>query len=125
MSTLLVVLVAAVIAVVLIRRLTDERIACTSCLRVVSKRRMTVLADGRLICKACLNTVISSTLQRATAKLPGAQDGDAFALEPGDRRIGDQCALCGQKFQPLDPVCAWGDGLSHLVCTQLARRVAR
>jgi hypothetical protein len=125
MSTLLVVLVAAVIAVVLIRRLTEERIACNSCLRVASKRGMTALADGRLICKGCLNRVISSTLQGAIAKLPGAQDEGAFALEPGDTRIGEECALCSQKLRALDPVCAWSDGLSHLVCTQLARRLAR
>jgi hypothetical protein len=74
MSTLLVVLVAAVIAVVLIRRLTEERIACNSCLRVVGKRRMMVLADGRLICKECLNNTISTVMQSAVGNLAGVRD---------------------------------------------------
>ena len=74
MSALLVVLVAVVIAVVLIRRLGDERIACNSCLRVGSKRRMTVLADGRLICKECLNNTISTVIQGAVANLAGVRD---------------------------------------------------
>jgi hypothetical protein len=71
MSTLLVVLVGVVIAVVLIRRLSEERIACNSCLRVVSKRRMTVLADGRLICRECLNNTISTVMQSAVGNLAG------------------------------------------------------
>jgi CheY-like chemotaxis protein len=122
MSTVLAVLVI-LLAFLVIRRLAEERIACNSCLVVVSKRRVTTLADGRLICRECLNKVISSTLQGAISQLPGAQDEGAFALEPNDSRIGEECALCSQMLQPLDPVCAWGDGLSHLVCTQLARRL--
>src|SRR5258708_17171483 len=109
MSTLLVVLVAAVMAVVLIRRLTEARIACNSCLRVVSKRRMTVLADGRLICNHCLKSAISSTMQGAISKLPGAKEEGAFALETHDRRIGEARAVCGQKLRALDPVCVSSD----------------
>jgi hypothetical protein len=123
MSTIL-ALVFILIAFLLLRRLAEERIACNSCFVVASKRRMTTLADGRLICKACLKRVMSSTLQRATAKLAGAEEEGTFALEPGDGRIGDRCALCSQKLQPLDSVCARGERLTHLVCAQLARRLS-
>jgi hypothetical protein len=84
---------------------------------------MTITADGRLMCGECLSKVISSVLQRATEKLPGAAAEGAFALEPGDQRVGTGCLLCGKGLLPLDSVCAQGDRLTHLICSQLAERL--
>lgn len=123
MSTVL-VLVALGVVFVLLRHVTEERITCNSCLKVVRKRRMTTLADGRLICMECLNKVISSGMQNAVAKLPGAKEQGAFALEPGDTRIGNRCPVCGFELKALDAVCGTDQRLSHLSCAQVAHHVA-
>lgn len=124
MSIALVLVLVLVTAILLIRRLTDQHIPCNSCLAVVSKRTMTHLADGGLICKCCLKRKISSALQLAASRLPGAQKEGVFALELGDKRIGQACAICSQKIHALDEVCESEGVLSHLVCTQLAERLA-
>ena len=110
----------------LVRALKLERVACSTCPSIVRRRKVTILADGRLICKQCLHKTISSGIQAAIANLPGAKEYRAFALEPGDRRIGSECAFCGLELGPLDAVCAMTEErLAHLTCTQLARRVSR
>jgi CheY-like chemotaxis protein len=108
----------------LIKAFRLEQLSCSGCFSAVRNREITTLADGKLICKDCLNQAISAGIQKATGNLPGAKEYSAFALQPNDRNVGAVCVFCKTELRALEAICNIEGRLSHLICTQLAHRLA-